>query len=40
MAWEPQQQGLVQLSALLGEFQKPGSNQTQVGALLPPPYCL
>jgi hypothetical protein len=30
MGWEPQQEGVVQLATLLSEFQKPGSNQTQV----------
>mmetsp|Transcript_21721 Transcript_21721/g.47478 ORF Transcript_21721/g.47478 Transcript_21721/m.47478 type:complete len:916 (+) Transcript_21721:105-2852(+) len=29
MSWEPQQAGLVQLAALLEEFQKPGTNQSQ-----------
>ncbi|KAG1677077.1 hypothetical protein FOA52_001247 [Chlamydomonas sp. UWO 241] len=30
MAWAPQPEGLVQLAGLLGEFQKPGSNQAQI----------
>ena len=35
MAWEPQQEGLAQLAALLSEFQKPGSNQAQVRIIGP-----
>ncbi len=30
MEWTPQDAGLLQLAALLGEFQKPGTDQSQV----------